>query len=376
MEYVKAPYRVVTSSRARKAYIRTVLLVSAVLVLLGVAALAYPVFYYNYVPKKLISVPVHLQYNSAENPYGIISLSPDLMPEQAYDVSVDLTLPRSSANLGRGNFMVALYALKSAATNPALAFSASAADPYAQVTEDNLVFSSRRPVLIPYEDPVVSAASRALFLLWHMTFSQAASTLTLSIPMGELVSFRNGVRPLSVLIDVQAGQALQVYSSRVTLVARLTGARWLMYNHRILAFVVFTTVFWLAEMVAMAAAWLLLGWLFSRQQEVEAGAVIKREDGAATYEGRGGRRGGALKPVDTTEGSTVKNDDDDDDDVKVKEETPDPDSDVETLALSPRHVGDADDERDSDDGQTGAGTSFEQGMGGQMRRRASRGGSA
>lgn len=30
--------------------------------LLGIASLAYPVFYYNYVPKKLITVPIHLQY--------------------------------------------------------------------------------------------------------------------------------------------------------------------------------------------------------------------------------------------------------------------------------------------------------------------------
>ncbi|KAI0096372.1 putative adipose-regulatory protein-domain-containing protein [Nemania sp. FL0031] len=372
MEYVKAPYRVATSSKAKKAYIGTVLLVATALVLLGIAALAYPVFYYNYVPKKLISVPMHLQYNSASNPYGIISLSPDLMLEQAYDVSVDLTLPRSSANLGRGNFMVALYALKSAATNPALAFSPSTADPYLQVTEDNVVFSSRRPVLIPYEDPVVSAASRGLFLLWHMVFARAASTLTLSIPMGELVSFANGVRPLSVLVDVQAGQTLQVYASRVTLVARLTGARWFMYNHRILAFVVFTGAFWLAEMVAMAVAWLILGWLFSRQQDIEAGAVVKRENRTAVHAGEG------TKPGDTTEGPTVKQEYDDDSDVKtrIKEETPDPDSDVETLALSPRHIGDADDEQDSDDGRVGTGTSFEQGRGGQVRRRVSRGGSA
>lgn len=51
-----------TSSRAKKAYIRTVLLVSASLVLLIIAALAYPVFYYTYVPKKLVTTPIYLQY--------------------------------------------------------------------------------------------------------------------------------------------------------------------------------------------------------------------------------------------------------------------------------------------------------------------------
>ncbi|KAI1145798.1 putative adipose-regulatory protein-domain-containing protein [Nemania diffusa] len=367
MEYIKAPYRVATSSGAQKAYIRTVLLVLGSLVLLGVAALVYPVFYYTYVPKKLISVPVHLQYNAGQNPYGIISLSPDLKLDQAYDVSVDLTLPRSQANMGRGNFMVALYALKSAPTNPAsLAFSSSW-DPYAQVTEDNVVFSSRRPALIPYEDPLVSSVSRIVFLLYHMVFARASSTLTLSVPMGERVSFLNAAaRPRSLLVDVQAGQTLQVAASRVTLVARLTGARWLMYNHRILAFAGFTTLFWLAELVTVAFVWVVLGWVFSRRGH--ARTLMKRGVD---------ERGGAIV-ADTTEYEdrpAWKDEGEDDDEVKVKYEE-DSEPEKEKLPAMLRHMGDADDERDSDDGRKGAGTSFDQGMGGKVRRRVSRGGSS
>ncbi|KAI1424692.1 putative adipose-regulatory protein-domain-containing protein [Xylaria sp. FL1777] len=356
MQYVKAPYRVATSPTAKRTYLGAALFVAASVVLLGIATLAYPVFYYNYVPKKLITVPIHLQYDTWLNPYGIVSLSSDLMLEQAYDVSVDLTLPRSPANLERGNFMVAIYAMKSAPDSHAFAFSTSAY-PYEHVTRDNVVFVSRRPALIPYEDPLVSTVSRILFLLYHIVFARASETVTLSIPMGELVQFR-GVLPLSVLVDVQAGQTLQVYSCQMTLVARLTGMRWFMYNHRILAFVSCTTVFWLAEMVSMGFAWAILGWLFSgRERDVVPMPVPEHEN-----------EGWKTRQDESEDDRAVKREDE----VEVKAETPEPEPGTEK---SPRHAGDADDEGGSEDGWevSGTGVSFHDGRSrGQIRRRLSR----
>ncbi|KAI0465585.1 putative adipose-regulatory protein-domain-containing protein [Xylaria cf. heliscus] len=388
MDYVTAPYRVATSSTAKRTYIGTVLFVSASIVLLGIAALAYPVFYYNYVPKKLITVPVHLQYNAGPNPYGILTLSPDLMQEQAYDVAVDLTLPRSPANLERGNFMVALYALKSTPVNPALlAIPASAPgnlDPYQHVTADNVVFASRRPVLVPYVDPMVTTASRIVFLLYHLVWPHAAETVTLSVPMGELVEFRRGALPLSVLVDVQAGQALQVYSSRVTLVARLSGMRWFMYNHRILAFTVCTTTFWVAEMVATAFAWAMVRWFFSRRQEKGTKTEEIGPRGGGMYErmrrrDTDGEEEEEEDDDDDDDPPKVKaeqvDDDGDDDDVKIKDESPDPESEPEMVSRY-RHAGDADDEGGSEE-DAGVGTSFHAGTeDGQVRRRVSRGESA
>ncbi|OTA79657.1 hypothetical protein M434DRAFT_48945, partial [Hypoxylon sp. CO27-5] len=252
-------YEAATSPAAKRTYLSAALFAAVSLGLLAIAALAYPIFYYNYVPKKVISIPVHLQYDSGINPYGVTSLSSNLMLEQAYDVSVELTVPRSPPNLNRGNFMVALFAMKSVPENPALSFSyaGAAEDPYAHVKEDNVVFMSRRPTLIPYADPLVSTASRFAFLFYHILYPGPAETTTLKIPMGELVEFKD-VLPLSILLDVQAGQTLQVYEATVTLVARLTGIRWAMYNHRIISFVVCTTAFWIAEMVSAVVMWLLL----------------------------------------------------------------------------------------------------------------------
>lgn len=205
------------------------------------------------------------------NPYGLASLSRELMLDTAYDVSVHLTLPRSPPNLGHGNFMLALVATRSVLDDPAQSWGpqgfATPVDPYADLLTappGHVVFSSRRPALLPYEDPFVSRASRALFLLWHVLVGSASSSagrITLDLPMGELVEFRDQL-PLSLLLDVQAGQNLQVYAARVELVARLTGLRWLMYNHRLISFVVCTALFWSAEMISMAAAWAILLFFF------------------------------------------------------------------------------------------------------------------
>ncbi|XXG95700.1 hypothetical protein Hte_001970 [Hypoxylon texense] len=372
MQYVKGSYRAATSPAAKRTYLNTLLFFAASLALLCIAAIAYPIFYYNYVPKKVISIPVYLQYNSGINPYGITSLASNLMLEQAYDVTVELEVPRSPANLGRGNFMVSLFAIKSMPENPAFSFSFSgtAHDPYSHVREDSVVFMSRRPTLIPYEDPLVSTASRVLFMLYHIFHPGASEKTTLTIPMGELVEFKD-VLPLSILVDVEAGQNLQVYSATVTLVARLTGMRWAMYNHRIISFVVCTTAFWIAEMLSMGFAWLVLGHLVSGQKSDDTD-VTKWED-----TGDDPRMGGSAVPFygGASEGnSRVKyeedeDEDEDEDDVKVKDEG----LEQETLADLP-----ADDEEDGDDvwRETGAGTSFSHGKGGSLRRRPSRGGRA
>ncbi|KAI1747734.1 putative adipose-regulatory protein-domain-containing protein [Xylaria castorea] len=378
MDYVKAPYQVATSSTAKRTYIRTVLFITASTVLLGIAALAYPVFYYNYVPKKLITVPIHLQYNAGPNPYGILTLSPDLMQEQTYDVTVDLTLPRSPANLERGNFMVALYALKSAPINPALLSVVSnpgPGDPYQHVTADNVMFASRRPVLVPYANPLVTMASRVLFLPYYLVWPHAAETVTLNVPMGELVEFKRGALPLSVLVDVQAGQTLQVYSSQVTLVARLSGVRWFMYNHRILAFVVCTAAFWIAEMVATGFAWVMARWWFSGQRkEVKTEEMVPSGGGGGMYERM--RRGNTDGDDDPLKLKAEEGDDEHDDKVKIKEESPELESEPEMVSRRYRHAGDADDEGGSEE-DAGVGTSFHDGTeGGQVRRRMSRGGSA
>ncbi|RYP15142.1 hypothetical protein DL765_005881 [Monosporascus sp. GIB2] len=363
MDFVRDSVQKVTSPAAKRRYLGTVLLFAASFALLCIAALAYPIFYYSYVPKKVVTVPVHLQYNAGLNPYGVAHLSSELMLEQAYDVSVELTLPRSPPNVERGNFMVAMFAMKSQPGNPAFANTVPT-NPYAHVTPDNVVFSSRRPAILPYRDPMVARTSRLLFLPYHI-FSPRAETSKLVVPMGELVEFKQAL-PLSILLDVQAGQTLQVYSASITLVARLSGVRWAMYNHRVLSFVVCTTAFWLAEMLSMGTAWLLVAYCVSGRQS--GNAVNEQKLAAKARAGLSGmsREGVADKPF-----YGVKQEDDDD--VKVKGES----TEQETLVDQPQHGGDADDEEDGDEiwkKSRSSASGFYDGKGGSSRRRASRGG--
>ncbi|KAI0888184.1 putative adipose-regulatory protein-domain-containing protein [Annulohypoxylon maeteangense] len=371
MQYIKGSYRAATSPAAQRTYLSAALFFGASLALLCIAALAYPVFYYNYVPKKLITIPVHLQYDSGVNPYGVTLLSSNLMLEQAYDVSVELTVPRSPTNLQRGNFMVALFAIKSVPDNPAFTFSYSKAmeDMYTHVREDNVVFMSRRPTLIPYMDPIVRMASRFLFLFYHILYPDQGETTTLTVPMGELVEFKD-VLPLSFLLDVQAGQTLQVYSATITLVARLTGIRWAMYNHRIISFAVCVTVFWVAEMLSAGLAWLLLSLFISGRKPAEPDDDEDVELDENPWTGRPPLPKaffrGALEDSEGEEAIGVKKEESDDEDVKVKKESPE----KETLMDQP-----ADDEEDADDRwrESGVGTSFSHKKGGSLRRRSSRG---
>lgn len=370
----------------------TSLLVGWSFALLCIAALAYPVFYYTYVPKQIVSVPVHLQYNAALNPYGFTYFSRDLMLETAYDVFVDLSLPRSPPNLERGNFMVALFASSQAPHNPAHSWD-TPGDPYKLISGNDIIFSSRRQALIPYSDPMVSTVSRLLFMVWHI-FVPTFDRVNLHIPMGKLIEFTDQL-PLSILLDVQAGQTLQVYSAQVELVARLRGLRWFMYNYRFISFVVCTTLFWIAEMLSMTFAWLMLSYCLSfrrqprpvsaapaNQNTAGAGsgsgggavavdgaaggkhdsAAVKREgegkagtDGirpgsaTATSPGRStGRGSGSASAGSAHSGglSGVRVKDEDVDDVKIKEETVD----GSTLVDALKH------ETDVDDGDEGQGT--------------------
>lgn len=286
------------------------------------------------------------------------------MLETSYDVSVELTLPRSPLNTERGNFMVALFATKSEIDNPAQSWTVPQ-DPYDHIRAENVVFSSRRPALVPYEDPLVSYASRVLFLLYHIAVA-ASERVQLSIPMGELVEFKDQL-PLSLLLDVQGGQTLQVYSARVLLIARLTGVRWFMYNHRFLSFVVCTTLFWFAEMLSMGMAWAFLSFCFRRTKTPgEDAAAVHQQPLEGNREAMAGGLPGAKREAEKggrqfaikSEPQTKSEDTDDSIEREIKEES------VERRSFdSPRRAGYADDEEDGE----GTATSYASAKG--LRRR-------
>lgn len=212
------------------------------------------------------------------NPYGIVSLDKaNLKDYQEYDISVTLNLPRSPANLGRGNFMLALHLLDNMSPSilpkitPLLV-----PGPQSALEGRNVLHTSTRPAIVPYTDPLVSLASRLLFLAYHV-FVPHSETTKLVVPMVERLEFRPGkMSPTSLVLDVQAGQTLQVYSVFVTITAQLHGLRWFMHTYWITSFVLFTTLFWLCELFFAGVAVLFLSLLFGGSNS-KSSKIVKKE---------------------------------------------------------------------------------------------------
>lgn len=225
----------------------------------GGAACAFAIWVggssFPFLPSFLLGAVLTDGFSYAIDPYGVVSLADThFAAYQDYDISLTLHLPRSPANLDRGNFMLALHILDD---SPAAAGS-PVPSPTHILKGHHILYTSTRPAIVPYTDPLVSLASRVLFLAYHI-FVPTSETVTLTVPLVERLEFRPGsMSPTWLVVDVQAGQALQVYSATVTITAQLAGLRWFMYTWWVSAFVVFTTAFWLCEVFFLAASFVVL----------------------------------------------------------------------------------------------------------------------
>ncbi|KAK7742293.1 hypothetical protein SLS53_004437 [Cytospora paraplurivora] len=391
-------YGAVTSKTAQRTLLKTVLFGTLSAGLFGLACVGYLAFYHEYLPDQVFSVPVHLQYGYELNPYGVASLADANFKEyQAYDISVTLNVPNSPTNLAKGNFMLALHLLDdkapstaekiiSAATGaqPTGAQPRPAATPAPRSALDgrNVLYTSTRPAILPYTDPLVTVAKRILLLGYHI-FVPTSETTKLVVPMVEHLEFRSGaprgLMPTSLVLDVQAGQTLQVYSVFVTVTARLGGLRWFMHTWWITSFLLGTSFFWLVEVISLLstalAAKLVWGLVFGGGEtppavKEEQQPKVKREG-----EGRGKKLEDVPMTFPTSSGQPP---------LRYDPEPSGHGSDVEAdFAPQPDRGGEADVEDEEiyeeleDDPQlrdSGIGTSYSERDGsGSLRRRTSRG---
>lgn len=149
-----------------------------------------------------------------------------------------------------------------------------------------VLHTATRPAIMPYRDPLVSLASRVLFLAYHIV-RPASETERLTVPMVERLEFQPGrMAPTRLVLDVQAGQTLQVYRAAVTITAQLSGLRWFMHSWTITAFVLFTAAFWAVEVVALGMGYLVLRVVFgtSEKKMVAGTKNIKKEELAGKRE--------------------------------------------------------------------------------------------
>ncbi|KIV96973.1 hypothetical protein PV10_00783 [Exophiala mesophila] len=282
------PVRMITSPTAIKAYLSVILFLTTSTILLTISSTAYGFFYYNYIPQIDLERVLYLQYGTGHSPYAVVELDTSaLISQQAYDVELVLDMPRTVNNLDAGNFMLDLSLL-----GPGVNVK-NVPDPVsswlANITDNNVLYHSRRPAILPYSSPLVSLSHTVLHLPWHLMNFRDLDSSRLQIPMFELLTFPRGSRnvPTHARLQVQATTSLQVYHSKLTFRAKFQGLRYLIYNYRLTAFAIFTTLFYSVSLTTMAVAWAVISSLMTNVTDKPGGGLL-------IGGGRGGGRGGLL----------------------------------------------------------------------------------
>ena len=246
------------------------------------STISYIIFYLNYIPKIGVVKDVYLDYppppelsiipyysppggvvlgaadGHAESgfPSGTVSLDyQDLIPNQDYDVIVEMHLPTSPSNRDIGNFMVDLE-LWSPPTTTSQTTPPTERNSLPLPTS-NLLHRSLRPVILTYHSPLPSFLStllRAPLLLLSIAKEQEF----IAIPLLSRVSFpTRSHTPSSVKLTLRAPR-VQTYKIQVKFKARLGGLRHIMYNYRLAAAVTFISGFWAIEIVCAMGVWWIL----------------------------------------------------------------------------------------------------------------------
>ncbi|KAK7530778.1 putative adipose-regulatory protein-domain-containing protein [Phyllosticta citribraziliensis] len=337
-EKLLQPLHIALSPPARRAYLTTTLTLITSTFLLVTALLAYTLFYYAYIPTRGFSIPVHLQFNPSpggpsyqnqhdetynnynqgqlmHHPFGTAHLRAGpagdgghrLVSQQAYDVRIELRMPRTRRNREAGNFMVEVELFGpvrppmvdskaqqqqtegsgaggwggrggGARTSGGGWGTAVSARGAPAVEGRDALARERRPAILTYYSPPVEHVIKALELPMYLVGWRREAE-TLEVPMMEAVRFERGWRnlPEVVRVEVQAVERVQVYGCAVVFEARLQGLRYIMYNYRVISVVVFSLVFWAFEMIFMLIAYFALSHYFS--STTDPTPEIKKEDG-------------------------------------------------------------------------------------------------
>ncbi|KAJ6261407.1 Seipin [Drechslerella dactyloides] len=293
-------YSNVTSRTAVKAYLQTILAGIIAALLLGFACAAYILFYLSYIPQISLSTPVHLiygqetvhfphlplltpSYKSAKAvPYGTADIPRDILThEQHYDVYVSLTLPTSPHNFDAGSFMINLTLFNGDLSQPAM------------------VATARRPARLTYKSQIVQTLDTVMRAPLYLSgWRREQETLEVLLMEGQ--EFGKGRVPefLSIRVgnDYASDKAPEAYESHVLFRARFRGLRYFMYNYRIVAFVTFTSAFWMTELFWASVTWLAISSYFFATSKDDSKADENSDDDEKTEErpqlpttGAGGR---------------------------------------------------------------------------------------
>ncbi|KAK4454138.1 putative adipose-regulatory protein-domain-containing protein [Podospora aff. communis PSN243] len=247
----------------------------------------YGALYHFNLPDQIIEVPLYLQYGYGANPFAVASLDKARIKNlQAYDVEISLTIPQSPENVAYGNFMVGLMLLGESKQNAAPRDAPpprydSKGSPFNSIVqpvdigtyaaEREVLHVSTRPTRVPYRSPLASKAAALLRLPYYAVWP-GSETTTIAVRMADRVTFGRGLPvPKSVLVEIQAGQSLQVYEAAGILTAQLHGVRYFMYHYRLTAAVTLMSFFWMAAILSFSFFFTVpFWWLVPKEVKVKA----------------------------------------------------------------------------------------------------------
>ena len=156
----------------------------------------------------------------------------------------------------------------------------------AVTTNTTILAHSRRPAILTYVSPLVDTASTLSGIPFYVLGWKTESEV-LEVPIFEGVEFAKGWTnvPRTVKVVVEADEKMQFYEAGVKIVARFGGLRWMIYNHRILSYLFFTSTFWTCSMLSSLVAWFALSTFFAsdkgggpKKETEDESEVIKSEE--------------------------------------------------------------------------------------------------
>lgn len=150
---------------------------------------------------------------------------------------------------------------------------------------------SSRPAILTYTSALISTSLTVLNSpLLIAGFKRESETLLIPIMERFEFSASRGARPRWANVEVAAdGGRIQVYSTKLIFVAQFEGvrytcafsfdSRWFMYSHRIIAFALFTSLFFISSSLFAGLTW----FLFSLRSSTASPHPDDHHDGASNH---------------------------------------------------------------------------------------------
>ena len=244
--------------------------------MLSISTTAFGLFYYNYIPQTNLEKPIYLQYGPTSNPRADVALNANtLVSQQPYDVSIVLHMPRCPINLAAGNFMLDLT-LRGKTDQTASSVLETLRMEEQKPTA--VLYHARRPAIMPYATMITDLVSKFIHMPLQVLSFHDSDSITLTIPMFEEIQFARGRDNIPAVAEIEIQSQLPpnpaIYSATLIFKVRFHGLRYLIYNHRMLAFAAFTTLFYSVSISTLAVVWAIIATLLSTTKDQ---APVKQE---------------------------------------------------------------------------------------------------